>query len=46
VIVDDRGEKRGRGGRGGRDHDNDDSPSRFTEDNMPAFLARPVKAAS
>jgi superfamily II DNA/RNA helicase len=42
----DRGEKRGRGGRGGRDHDNDDSPSRFTEDNMPAFLARPVKAAS
>ncbi|MDX1718202.1 MAG: DEAD/DEAH box helicase [Anderseniella sp.] len=41
----DRGEKRGRGGRG-RDHDNDDSPSSFTEDNMPAFLARPVKAAS
>ncbi len=32
---------RGRGGKG-RDNDHDDTPSRFTEENMPAFLARPV----
>ncbi len=35
------GRGRGRGGKG-RDNDHDDTPSRFTEENMPAFLARPV----
>jgi len=35
------GRGRGRGGKG-RDNDNDDTPSSFTEENMPAFLARPV----
>jgi hypothetical protein len=32
---------RGRGGKG-RDNNHDDTPSMFTEENMPAFLARPV----
>ncbi|WP_108883460.1 DEAD/DEAH box helicase [Anderseniella sp. Alg231-50] len=35
------GRGRGRGGKG-RDNDHDDTPSMFTEENMPAFLARPV----
>ncbi len=36
-------ERGGRGrGRKGRDNDHDDTPSSFTEENMPAFLARPV----
>ena len=35
------GRGRERGGRG-RDNDRDDTPSSFTEDNMPAFLARPA----
>jgi len=35
------GRGRGRGGRG-RDNDHDDTPSMFTEENMPAFLARPA----
>ena len=36
-----RGGRNGRG-RGGRDHDDDGSPSSFTEETMPAFLARPA----
>ena len=40
-----RGERRTRGG-GDRDHDNDDAVASFTEENMPAFLARPVRAAA
>jgi superfamily II DNA/RNA helicase len=41
-----RGERRTRGGGRDRDHDNDDKmPASFTEENMPAFLARPVRAA-